>query len=79
MFEKIFTPRIKSNYDLINYLKTHNPDVEFSHDGTYSWVRPNVSVDRIRLPKPFYYNNKNGFTNKHRTNDGHYISVQVIW
>ncbi|MBO4726614.1 MAG: hypothetical protein J5598_03385 [Clostridia bacterium] len=40
-------------------------------------IQTNVSVDKLVLPNRFYYNEKNGITNKHNTKSGSYLSITV--
>lgn len=75
---KLFGREITSNYELISRLKKLNPMVDFEYDGTYSWIRPSVVAEELQLPKPFYYNAKNGITNKHQTKTGQYICLAVL-
>lgn len=67
---------INSNNELIAALIALNPNVTIEHDDTYGWISTNAS--KLNVPHGFYYNHKNGITNKHNSADGHYISVAVI-
>ena len=43
------------------------------------YIKVDCDPKKLRLPKPFYYNEKNGITNKHKTTTGAYISLDVVW
>jgi hypothetical protein len=76
-----------SDKDIITYnelilaLKKLNPEVEiFRPDQNYSTVNDMIFSatpgNKLKLPKDFYYNEKNGITNKH--NKAVYMSLHVL-
>ena len=74
----IGSKEIRSNVDLIRELKKLNPEVTFESDNPYSYVVVNCEPALLKLPKPFYFSEKNGITNKHKTESGVYIALDVL-
>lgn len=70
-------------YDVIKEIKYLNPNVFLNIDDNK--VNSNaenelfceVNPEKLRLPEGFYYNEKNGITNKHNTYTGEYLSIAV--
>lgn len=68
---------------LITELKRLNPNVEIKlgnpelDSAAYERIFCSVSADNLKLPEGFYFNDKNGITNKHNTESGTYISLHV--
>lgn len=54
-----------------------NPEAEIEADFDRGIIYSSVSVQELNLPEWFYYNQKNGITNKHNTQSGIYGSVHV--
>ena len=66
--------------DLIVELYKLNPDGIFMIDdltGDHNTLFSSIPIEDLKLPEGFYYNEKNGITNKHNTEDGHYVSFKV--
>ena len=81
MFGKIFGKNeIECNADLIKALKKLNRGVAITENeyGSDDYVTVSCSPEAPRLPKPFYYNEKNGITNKHKTKSGRYICLHLV-
>ena len=47
-------------------------------DEPYPRIYSTVAPESLVLPEPFYYNEKNGITNKHRTKTGMYVAYEVV-
>lgn len=62
---------------IIEKVKELNPDVEIKTDIDRSIIFASASVEDLKLPEWFYYNQKNWITNKHNTQSGIYGSVHV--
>ena len=62
---------------IMQELKRLNPDVDIEFDAVERICYTSVSPKKLVLPKGFYYNEKNGITNKHNTKTGVYISIDV--
>lgn len=54
-----------------------NPDVTFEW-GEWETVFSSRPPAELELPIGFYYNTKNGVTNKHNTESGMYICLNVV-
>ena len=66
--------------EVIKSIISLNPDVEFNvvrNSGGVDYIEASVAGDKIELPEGFYYNKKNGITNKHVTDSGEYITIDV--
>lgn len=74
----IGSKEIRSNVDLIRELKKLNPEVTFESDNSAAYVVVNCEPSLLKLPKPFYLSEKNGITNKHKTESGVYTSLDVM-
>lgn len=74
----IGSKEIRSNVDLIRELKKLNPEVTFESDNSAAYVVVNCDPSLLKLPKPFYLSEKNGITNKHKTESGVYTSLDVL-
>lgn len=63
--------------ELIKELKETNPNVDFvmKKDGSDNTLYISENISKIKLPTGFYYNSKNGITNKHNSIDGLYIAL----
>lgn len=68
---------------MLQELSHLNPSAKFAKDWReYSVVKVihgNVHVENLQLPDGYYYNNKNGITNKHNTTSGLYESFEYIY
>ena len=74
----IGSKEIRSNVDLIRELKKLNPEVTFESDNPQVYVVINCDPSLLKLPKPFYLSEKNGITNKHKTESGVYTSLDIL-
>jgi hypothetical protein len=70
--------------EVIAAIQKLNPDVGIMKASPYispqayeQNIYTSVSPENLSLPEPFYYNSKNGITNKHKTQSGQYTSIQV--
>ena len=67
--------------EIINEIVTCNPDVDFEvlkdADGNVECLLSSVKPEELILPGDFYYIEKNGITNKHRTKSGLYVTLPV--
>ena len=64
----------------LNYL---NPEAIIklhpaSYSGLTNAIMSSITGNKLRLPEGFYYNEKNGVTNKHNTKSGMYITIPVL-
>lgn len=72
-------------YEFVGEFKRLNPNVDivcadprFSNDAMETiYLNTTEKHLRLNLPKGFEYNEKNGITNKHHTQDGSYMSIKV--
>ncbi len=65
-------------YELIKELQRLNPTAEIKVDEiSYDDILSTVPVEKLVLPKGFYFNEKNGITNKHNSKTGIYLSHHV--
>ncbi len=70
--------------EVIEELKKLNPDAEIelvdedTYVGSIRRLKLSVPAEELALPYGFEYNEKNGITNKHHTDDGSYISLQCM-
>lgn len=62
---------------LIREIKRLNPKVKIKADYDRWIMYSSVDIDKLTIPEGFYYNQKNGITNKHRTTTGAYVSAIV--
>lgn len=62
---------------IIKEVKNLNPDVKIESDPDRGLIFSSVDIEKLVLPEWFYYNQKNGITNKHNTQSGIYGSVRV--
>lgn len=69
---------IYNNEDLLKELQRLNPGVDIEYDESLPTKKIVCSknIDELKLPVGFYYNEKNGLTNKHNTISGMYVSVK---
>jgi hypothetical protein len=76
-------PEISRITELAELLRELNPDVDISlgemgvDPGAEKTIYSSKAVEELELPEGFYYNEKNGLTNKHSTETGQYISARV--
>ncbi len=69
--------------ELAEALRELNPDVDISlgemgeDPRAENTIYSSKSVEELKLPEGFYYNEKNGLTNKHNTETGQYIAAKV--
>ena len=61
----------------IEEVKRLNPNVQIETDPDRWFIFSSVGVEKLVLPEWFYYNQKNGITNKHNTKSGAYVSIIV--
>jgi hypothetical protein len=54
-----------------------NPDIEIEIDMDRNIIFSSINVEELNLPEWFYYDQKNGITNKHNTQSGIYGTVHV--
>ena len=62
---------------IIQEVRRLNPDVKIETDPDRGLIFSSVEIEDLILPEWFYYNQKNGITNKHNTQSGIYGSVRV--
>ena len=62
---------------LIWEIKILNPEVKIEADYDRWIIYSSVGIDELVIPEWFYYNEKNGITNKHKTKTWWYVSVHV--
>ena len=62
---------------LIWEIKDLNPEVKIEADYDRWIIYSSIGIDELVLPEWFYYNEKNGITNKHNTKTWIYVSVLV--
>ena len=55
-------------------IRLGNPEMLSYADNT---IFSSVPMDKIKLPGGFYYNEKNGITNKNKTENGNYVSLNL--
>lgn len=83
-----------NNYNDIYYeLRRLNPTVEFQFQDPrlikklnpnlpindyYLGVDKNLDMSKLNFPNEYYYNEKNGVTNKHKSESGLYLALDVI-
>ena len=78
--KEVEQPRIE---DFVEKLRELNPGVEFNlldkdlNPNAHEAFESSIPAKDLKLPEPFYYNDKNGITNKHRTKSGNYVQFQV--
>lgn len=69
--------------EIAEVIKQLNPDVEIKVDDNSiesvadARIYSSVPGKQLKLPDGFYYNDKNGITNKHNTKSGSYCSIAV--
>ena len=64
--------------EIVKELIWLNPGVIIEIDNMdINRIVSSIPADKLVLPDGFYYNEKNGITNKHRTKSGSYISIRV--
>lgn len=69
--------------ELITELKKLNPEANISPLGseeegmTINAIDCDIPAKDLKLPEGFYYNDKNGITNKHNTLNGSYVTLHV--
>jgi hypothetical protein len=65
--------------ELANELQMLNPNAKIALNISGSCVRilSSIPADQMNMPQGFYYNEKNGITNKHNTKSGAYINVHL--
>lgn len=71
---------VKDIEDLAREMQRVNPTAQIGVD-YYSSSEPkltsNVGLENLNYPQGFYYNEKNGITNKHNTESGVYFNVDI--
>ena len=75
----MFGKKIDTTAKLVKEIARLNRHVNITVDDTCypQYIEVDCEPEKLRLPKPFYYNEKNGITNKHKTATGMYISLVV--
>lgn len=82
--EKIQIPDISQSTnisEIANVMQLLNPkvDIRLGNPEMLSYadntIFSSLPIDKIKLPNGFYYNEKNGITNKNKTENGNYISL----
>lgn len=72
---------IKNSLDIneiFNEISKLNPSVNMEYDSiNEKLILLGVKPEELKLPEGFYYNEKNGITNKHNTESGEYIAFGV--
>lgn len=68
---------LSSSSFIIQKIQELNPGVEIKTDVDRSMIFSSLPVEELVLPEWFYFNYKNGITNKHNTQSGRYGSVHV--
>jgi hypothetical protein len=67
--------------EFINELKKLNSKANIKLDKSIlsgdNKIYSSIPVEQLELPKGFYYNEKNGITNKHNTNLGMYMNIDA--
>lgn len=72
------SPNSINYFEIIRELKGLNPGVEIlTVDDQYNLIYCSIPMERLKLPNGFYFSDKNGITNKHRTESGLYASIDV--
>ena len=61
---------ITDNNTLADELKRLNPDIKMSFDSKGNQIIVDGDISKLNLPEGFYYNEKNGITNKHDSRTG---------
>ena len=69
--------KMSSSDFIIQKIREINPGVEIKTDVDRSMIFSSLPVEKLVLPEWFYYNYKNGITNKHNTQSRIYGSVHV--
>lgn len=63
-------------YNLVKELKARNPEVKFDLSdrtkGPVAIIYGTAPAESLSYPEGYYYNEKNGITNKHNTKSGFY-------
>ncbi len=76
--DKSQSPEITKITDLVEVLNELNPDVDINlGDSWGNKIYSSRPVEELNLPEGFYYNDKNGLTNKHNTETGQYIAARI--
>ena len=66
------------NAEIARVIAQLNPNAVIQYDPTvYDRIGSSIPGDQLILPNGFYYNEKNGITNKHNTTTGLYTSIKV--
>ena len=69
--------RMSTSDFIIQEVKRLNPNVKIETDPDRGLIFSSVEIEDLVLPEWFYYNQKNGITNKHNTQSGIYGNVHV--
>ena len=69
--------RMATSEFIIQEVRKLNPKVKIETDPDRGLIFSSVEIEDLVLPEWFYYNQKNGITNKHNTQSGIYGSVRV--
>ena len=69
--------RMSTSDFIIQEVRRLNPNVKIETDSDRGLLFSSVEIQDLVLPEWFYYNQKNGITNKHNTQSGIYGSVRV--
>ncbi|MBQ6860305.1 MAG: hypothetical protein IJO08_01500 [Clostridia bacterium] len=70
---------VETTSQLVAELVRLNPRVTITVDDPNfpQSIEVDCAPESLKLPDPFYYNSKNGITNKHKTKTGAYIALIV--
>lgn len=73
---------IDNGRKLAEELNRLNPDAKIiyignENTGNRPYISTEIEPENLKYPQGFYYNEKNGITNKHNTKSGKYMSVDV--
>ena len=74
------TNNIKNSLDIneiLDEIIRLNPSKNIEYNPTNNRIIIDVNPEELELPEGFYYNKKNGITNKHNTESGAYITISV--
>ena len=69
--------KITNTWELLVELRKRNPAVDFHSDAGVTYLSINCEPEALILPPPFYYDEKNGITNKHAVYGDTYIALPV--
>lgn len=67
--------------EAISWIYTHNLGLIFPNyvNGNFTHFTSKVPISGLTLPNGWYYNEKNGITNKHISSTGIYSCIDVVY